>query len=645
MGHIRKVGLMAAGIGVCLAAGGSGAQTIATVTVETAEAGAAISPYVYGQFIEHLGRCIRDGIWAEMLYDRKFLMEPGKTWNVVKPEGAAFDVYLDTAGAYAAPHAMALWARDDASGSRGVMQAGIGLKAGREYVGYVVARCVTGTPRASARIAWPGGERVFALDGLTAEYRKFPFRFRAETSTDDASLAVTLESSGCLWLAAASLMPADNVRGMRADTLALIRKLDAPIYRWPGGNFVSGYDWKDGIGDRDRRPPRWERAWNAVEDNDFGLDEFLDFCREVKTEPMVVVNTGLGSVEDAAGEVEYANGAPSTRWGAERAKNGHRKPYNVVWWGVGNEMFGDWQLGFVPYERYAMRHNAFVDAMRRVDSRLKYVGVGAPGAFNDAVVGLSASHMDLLSAHHYATRHLVAPFTAEDAAKYQREFPAYSDSVAAGIRDIVRDLERRRNVGSASVDALGLCVDEWGIVRDWNPAPDKPGVGAFEHYYTMGDAVAVARGLHEMLRRADLVTMACWAQTVNVIGAIKTSRTDAAMDPVGHLLALYRKNVGGRVTPVRVPADLPVDAVAAWDAPARTLAVGLVNYSPDAAASLALSVPGAKSFRAWRIHGDLTAINVPGEAEGVSTVAVPAPAPGEAFSLPAHSITVITYRM
>ena len=100
---------------------------------------------------------------------------------------------------------------------------------------------------------------------------------------------MTLSRQGYLWVAGVSLMPADNVHGMRADTLALLRKLNAPIYRWPGGNFVSGYQWKDAIGDRDRRPPRWERAWNDVEDNDFGLDEFMAFCREINTEPLIVV--------------------------------------------------------------------------------------------------------------------------------------------------------------------------------------------------------------------------------------------------------------------------------------------------------------------------------------------------------------------
>ena len=146
-------------------------------------------------------------------------------------------------------------------------------------------------------------------------------------------LSATLSRPGFLWIGGLSLMPADHVHGMRHDTLALIEKLRAPIMRWPGGNFVSGYNWKDGIGDRDRRPPRWERAWNNVEDNDFGIDEFMAFCREANIEPLVVVNTGLGSVELAADEVEYVNGPATSRWGAEREK---RPSSTLRRWLVGN---------------------------------------------------------------------------------------------------------------------------------------------------------------------------------------------------------------------------------------------------------------------------------------------------------------------
>lgn len=619
------------------------------ITADPAEAHAAISPFLYGQFIEHMGRCIRDGIWAEKLYDRKFLQEPGKAWREVRPEGADFEAFLDPAGAYAAPHAMALWARDTKGLPCGIAQDGIGIVSGQEYVGYAVVRRAEGAGRVTVRLNWGTGAadgHSVALSSVDGVYRKIPFRFRAGGTTDAATLSVTLTEPGYVWLAGLSLMPANHVNGLRADTLALLKQLNAPLYRWPGGNFVSGYHWKDGIGDRDRRPPRWERAWNAVEDNDFGLDEFIAFCREVRAEPLVVVNTGLGSVEEAVEQIEYVNGSEKTRWGAGRAKNGHKKPYNVVWWGVGNEMFGDWQLGHIPVERYAVRHNAFVDAMRKADPRIQVVGVGEPGRWNDAVVDRTAAHTDLLSAHHYTERRLLAPFSPQDAEAYRANFVAYSDTIAAAVRRMVADLKQRQTGKNAAVDRLRLAIDEYGIVRDWNPMPDTPGVGIFEHYFPLGDAVTVARSLHEMIRETESIGMACWPQTVNVIGAIKTSRTAAAMDPVGHLLTLYRARMGGNATPVAVAGEGPLDAVAAYDRDKRLLSFGLINYSPTESLSVALQAPNAAAAGAWRIHAeDIGAINVPGQPEAVCVRSLAAPAPGDALTLPAHSITVVQYRV
>jgi alpha-L-arabinofuranosidase len=189
-----------------------------------------------------------------------------------------------------------LWLRG--LGDCGVSQKDIGVLAGKEYVGYAVGCVVSGEPALEARLSWAEGEagqQTVALTGLGREFRRIPFRFKAGGTTDSGSFSLRLVKPGLVRLGCASLMPADNLNGMRADVLALIKQINSPITRWPGGNFVFGYNWKDGIGERDRRPPRWERAWNAAEDNDFGLDEFMRFCAEVHTEPYTAVNTGLGN--------------------------------------------------------------------------------------------------------------------------------------------------------------------------------------------------------------------------------------------------------------------------------------------------------------------------------------------------------------
>jgi alpha-N-arabinofuranosidase len=619
--------------------------------VDLARPGPAISPYIYSQFIEHLGRCIHDGIWAEKLRDRKFLLDltNKSPWEIVRPAGAVFDALPDTSGAYCGDRCLALWLRDARGAKCGLRQNDLGLIAGKEYAGYaILAQVGASNPPVEIRLAWgdrPDEGQSIILD-VGRQYRKIPFRFRAGATTDSASLSVLLSQPAYLWLANLSLMPADNVRGMRADTLALIQKLKAPLYRWPGGNFVSGYNWKDGIGDRDRRPPRWERAWNDVEDNDFGADEFMAFCAEVGAEPYVAVNTGLGSVEAAADEVEYFTGSADTRWGAERARNGHPEPYAVTWWGVGNEMFGEWQLGNVSVERYALRHNAFVAAMKARNPRIKIIAVGSPGRWNDVMLPYCAANMDLLSGHHYTERKLRVPFSAEDAKTYEQNFAGYSGEVAAGVRRIVTDFRDRLGKGGAELERVRLAIDEWGIVRDWNPAPDAGGIGPFEHYYTLGDMIAAGRAMNELLRSADLVQMANWAQTVNVIAAIKTSRNYAVMDPVGHLLALYRAELRGRLVPAQLDGNLPVDAVAAWDNQTGRLGLALINYSAGQEAVLPIRLNGVSSpptVSAWRIDGPgLAAINQPGQPESVTTI----PLSGgvsldRPVKLPPHSILVL----
>ena len=625
-----------AGVAAAKAQDGAGGDSIRKVEliVDGAKTGAVISPYLYGQFMEHMGRCIRDGIWAEKLNDRKFLLPPGKSWEIVKPEGAKFDAFHDPAGAYAGDHCLALWLRGESAGPCGIRQGKIGLIAGKEYVGYAILASVGAAATVDIRLS---NAQSVTLTDVGPAYRKYEFRFKADTTTEDASLAVTIAKPAYVWVGAMSLMPADNVKGMRADVLPLIRQLAPPIIRWPGGNFVSGYNWKDGIGDRDRRPPRWERAWEAVEDNDFGIDEFMAFCAEVGTEAYIAVNTGLGSVEDACDELDYVNGSPTTRWGAERGRNGHVAPYGVIWWGIGNEMYGNWQLGAVPADQYALRHNAFVDAMRGRDPKIKVIACGHPGKWNDTIVPGCAKHMDMLSGHFYGLRKFHLPFAPADAAAYRANFPTYSDHVAVGLRNMVNDFRSRKP------GAVKLSADEWGIVREWGkPAhvPDSEGVGIFEHYFCLGDAIAIARGVHELLRSADVVGMANWSETVNVVGAIKTTRNHAVLDAVGHVLALYRSHLGGRLVPLAVPGGVPLDAVAASDG--KSISIALINYSTTDALQVTLKGTGRKAV-AWRIGAsDLGAFNVPGQPEAVRSEqlkdAVNLDAP---VILPAHSITVL----
>ncbi len=286
----------------------------------------------------------------------------------------------------------------------GLLQERLGLIDGKAYTGRIV---LAGDPEAApveVSLVWGGGASdrdTVMIDKIDSHYTTYPLRFQSQDTTDNGRIEIVSHGKGDLLIGTVSLMPADNIRGWRADTVALLKQLNAPVYRWPGGNFVSGYDWKDGIGDPDRRPPRKNPAWKGIEHNDVGIHEFMDLCQEIDTEAFIAVNTGQGGVEAAAEEMEYVNGNAETPMGKRRAENGHPQPYGVKWWAIGNEMYGDWQLGHMPLEDYVKKHNRVVDAMRKVDPTFKPIAVGNKGRWSEQMLTTCADHMDLISEHLY----------------------------------------------------------------------------------------------------------------------------------------------------------------------------------------------------------------------------------------------------
>jgi alpha-N-arabinofuranosidase len=363
---------------------------------------------------------------------------------------------------------------------------------------------------------------------------------------------------------------------------------------------VSGYDWKDGIGDRDRRPPRKNPAWKGVESNDVGLHEFMDLMREIDAEPFVAVNTGLGDAASAAEQVQYANGSTDTPMGKLRAENGHPEPFGIEWWAIGNEMYGDWQLGHMPLSDYVEKHKAVVDAMRAVDPGVRPIAVGAVGEWSQTMLGNAAGHMDLLSEHLY--------WQDED------DVPAHVEQAVAGIRSVASaHREYRRELPSLKGKDIRIALDEWNY---WYGAYEYGELGT---RYFLQDGLGIAAGLHEMFRHSDLFFMANYAQTVNVIGAIKTTRTEAEMEPTGLVLALYRHRFG--TVPVAVDGvPAPLDVAAAWTEDRTALTVGVVNPT-DEARELHLVINGAEptgpGMRFVLTGGDKWAHNAPGQPRGV----------------------------
>ena len=619
-------------------------------TIHADKTGEPISPFIYSQFIEHLGRCIYGGIWAEMLEDRKFYYPVTENYDPYQGDlggeipvvGASpWEILGDASG-------VTMVAEDSFVGEHtprvapgvGIRQNDLGVEAGKSYVGYVWLKAPAGKACVRVTLTWGEGEReqqTASFSNVGPKYTKYPFEFQAKADWDQARLELWVDGAPCL-IGTVSLMPADNVRGMRADTLALLKQLNAPMYRWPGGNFVSGYNWRDGIGDRDRRPPRVNPAWTGVEHNDYGIDEFVDFCREVKAEPMIAANTGFGDAYSAAQEVEYCNSSADTIGGSWRAENGHAKPYGVKYWCVGNEMFGHWQLGFMQLKHYTIKHNRVATAMWDADPTIELVGVGAidvlskkhdPSEKRKWSMGMleqCADKMTYLSEHFYVGRKT-------------DDIPDHVSQLADRIRDIA---DKHRAMQATLPNLKGrlvpIAMDEWNY---WY----RPYVyGELGCVYELRDALGVAVGLHEYFRNSDIMKMAHYAQTVNVIGCIKTTKTGAFLSATALPLMLYRKQYG--TIPVAVDGNfslLDIDVAAAWTEDRKALTIGLVNPNANAKV-ISLDLPGFKpgsKATVWCIAGeDPSAFNTV-ETQPVAIQEQNGVAISDSVTLAPYSVTLV----
>ena len=598
--------------------------------LDAAKTNAPISPFIYGQFVEHLGRCIYGGIWAEMLEDRKFYFPitaeyaPYKAlqdsafpvvgaspWQIIGEPSAVSMVKAD---AFVGEHSPRI------NAGAGIRQRDLGFVAGKAYEGYVWAKSLKGSAEIEVALVWGDGDAIRETARLKfsgGKYTKKTFKFTAKAGSDKGQLEIRV-LSGDVLLGPPSLMPADNLNGMRPDTLALLKQLNGTVYRWPGGNFVSGYDWRDGIGDRDQRPPRKNPAWTGVEHNDFGTDEFYAFCREIGTEPMIAVNTGFGDAYSAAQWVEYCNASAQTLAGGWRAKNGHKAPYNVKYWCVGNEMFGPWQLGFMQMEHYTLKHNQVVEKMWKVDPKAVLVGVGDLTTINKdydpnqvksnktcshIMLEQCADHMSMLSEHFYRGR---VPWTQDGRTNLLTHVGMLRDSIrqkADGHRKLQASLPNLKG------RIVPIAMDEWNY---WHREYTYGELGCS---YELADGLGVAAGLHEFFRQSDLIQMAHYAQTVNVIGAIKTTKTAAETETTGLVLQMYRAHFGE--IPIRVEqvfGDCDVSAALTKDG--RFLTIAAMNPTSselELKPALAGKTSSGTATR-WHITGpNAEAHNTPGK--------------------------------
>jgi alpha-N-arabinofuranosidase len=316
--------------------------------------------------------------------------------------------------------------------------------------------------------------------------------------------------------------PGSDSDGFRHDVAEVVRELGPTILRYPGGNFVSGYDWMDGIGPREERPTRLDLAWRSLETNQVGTDEFIRYCRLVQAEPMMAVNLGTAGVKEAAALVEYCNVAGGTRWSDLRRAHGSSEPHAVKVWCLGNEMDGPWQLGHKEAEDYGRLAAQAALAMRRVDPSIELVACGTSkpimptfGNWEATVLRHTYHLVDHISLHMY-----VDPEIQPD----RQTFLAAGVDIDDYVESVVASVDYARAVGRHA-RRMSLSFDEWNVWYNSRPRP----IGEWPHAprliedtYTLADALVVGSFLNSILRHADRVKMACLAQLVNVIAPIRT---------------------------------------------------------------------------------------------------------------------------
>lgn len=340
--------------------------------------------------------------------------------------------------------------------------------------------------------------------------------------------------------------PLADANGFRRDVLDALRRMRMPLMRYPGGNFVSAYDWTDGIGPREKRPARPDFAWKSLEPNTFGTDEFMAWCREAGTEPMMAVNLGTKGAAEAGALLEYCNLPVGTYWADKRAENGHREPYGVKVWCLGNEMDGPWQAGHVPAEEYARRADQAAKLMRGLDSSIELVACGSSGrgmptylAYDRITLEYCWNDIHYISAHRYSENRQddTAWFLAEGV-EIERIIEDY-----AGLFDYVRGLKRADK-------RVTLSFDEWNVwykARDTDDMDGKWGRAPhlIEEVYNLEDALVCAQYLNAFIRRADVVKVACIAQIVNVIAPLLTKRDGLLVQSIYYPFVLMAENARG----------------------------------------------------------------------------------------------------
>jgi len=642
----------------------------------------AVSKYIFGQNLEHEHGAVSGGeqnlnhehglhtggLWAEMLRDRKFEegdLDADGVANGWVPEERITNRYeelVDGQGVhdryriahdeyYGGGASQSIEIYGDGSNHASVYQIGLHFGKGHRYVFYVyLKRRGTG----SAFVEFDRQGKAYDrtdFKNFSDGWSKYTADFTAPEETDDGMVRIGVQGNGAFWIDSASLMPADHFHGMRADVIEAVKPLKVPMLRYPGGCFADIYHWKDGVGDRDRRPERWSSMWNEWEPNDFGTDEFMEFVNATGMEAHITANYLTGTAEEAALWVQYTNGSAETPMGRLRAQNGHAGSYGIKLWAIGNEvqeLCSGQYIGRNDVNRYAARFKDYRSRILKEDPSVSVMAVGAgPGP-------LQWNH-DLLALMTDVDRLGISIYTGEG---------GRTDDFDTKIMDLNRfyrhvvaeplDFDRELNAVSESIGKLF--------------PPDRPllAVTEFQAWwltekvdedFRLCNALYIGSIYNALLRRAKEVFIAEIESLINVQGIIEASQTSLKLTPEYFACMLYRLHTGDTVlntstesSMVGFNAKLPMlDSIATVSGDSRTLYLSVVNRDEDHDVNTRIRIRGwapatGTVARVYELNGkDKVAANPFGSTENVNILekSFTVSGPVVSYNFPAHSVTIV----
>ena len=525
-----------------------------------------LTNHMFGSNLEHIGDAIyRNGIWSELIDNRKFCGPDKLVWNNgLEHDHLDFGIIQPWQGFNAsAEHIMYAHSNTEyvVKGKEEISRYGSGKQSQQ-----ITIRKKSTTKRGikqNLNVIFPKEEHVFSIyikgnnqtiyisigeinfqiktNKKWTEYKR-KIKFKNYKSSKILSISIKQNE---IFIANCSLMPKSTIFGFRKDISKMIKEWQPSYIRWPGGNFLSGYDWLNGIGNKNIRLPYYDHAWYQWEYNDVGTDEFMKWCNYIGSEPMITVNTGNGTPQEAANWIEYITGSEKTKFGKLRVKNGRKKPYNLKTIFIGNEMFGGWQIGHTDPLTYANKYDNFVKAIKKVNNKLRFIAVGACsdhfGHWNEIVLKNIKQKIDELSVHYYSIR------TEKD--KVHPNYKTRYLATVAASTEVEIMLDRTiKEVKKYTKKNIKIAFDEWNTYVEAHTPK-------FLENYNIADALYAGSLLHACINRGNVITNTGIYHLVNVMGNYRIEGKKIWKTPTTLVLELMTKFHKGIILTTKVKTN------------------------------------------------------------------------------------------